>query len=514
MANSAHVEWLAEGVTRWNKRRKKVRFSPDLSGVRFFNHLPPDFRDDPKTSRYFERLDLSDANLRDADLSDLNFTSANFTDADLSRANLSKSNFTRAKFVRSNLEGANGLRAAFSGAIFEDSMIHNMIFSGANFEQATFISVVMDSSQTADIADQAVEIFPSRTALMLQKRGEPVTTTAFSTKVDEPDKTVKNKYDVFYGTNRDPIFERGALVGFGKELRDCIEFGLCEVIVPDGHRMGSIGSPLWKRLLNRKDDRLKIDGIISLTEELYWQHLLATSEKMKTKARPTIFVHGFNNSFGSAVLRAAQIGYDLGIGQGIGLFSWASKGNFWNYAADEAASDVSKYQLAKFLEGFSLSGSREGINIIAHSMGCRCVLGAIEVLAGQRSEALDHIHQVILAAADVDGNVMPHLGPHAVRHAERVTSYVSDKDQALKISGWLHSFPRIGITPPTFVLNGMDTIVVNNLSLDDFSHLYVSNDRTIISDMFSLLKHGLSPEQRHALERIAAGAAAYWRFRP
>lgn len=514
MANSAHVEWLAEGVTRWNKRRKKVKFSPDLSGVRFFSHLPSDFRDDPKTSRYFEGLDLSGANLRDADLSDLNFTSADFSGADLSRANLSKSNFARAKFIRSRLEEANGTRATFSNAIFEDSVIPGMTFSGAQLERAIFISVSMDASQIAEISSQSAEIFSSRSELQLQKGIAKAAPTAPAKEADKKEKTRKNKYDVFYATNRDAIFERGALTGFGNSFCDRIVFGLCEVIVPESHRIGSIGSPRWKRLLNRQDDRLKIDSIISLTEELYWHHLLATAENMKVQARPTIFVHGFNNSFESAVLRAAQIGYDLGIGQGIGLFSWASKGSLWSYTTDEATSDASKYQLAKFLESFSLNGSHDGINVIAHSMGCRCVLGALEVLASQRSEALGSIHQLILAAADVDSNAMPHVGSLALRHAERVTSYVSDKDQALKVSGWLHGFPRIGITPPTFVLSGMDTIIVNNLSLDDFSHLYVANDRTIISDMFSLLKHGLSPEQRHSLERIAKGAVAYWRFRP
>ena len=100
MANNWHVEWLKEGVLRWNNRRKRVSFSPDLSGIRFFEHLPKDFRDDPKTSRYFEKLDLSDANLTLSDLSDLNFAKANFTDADISGANLSKSNFKDAKFIR------------------------------------------------------------------------------------------------------------------------------------------------------------------------------------------------------------------------------------------------------------------------------------------------------------------------------------------------------------------------------------------------------------------------------
>ncbi len=73
MSNNLHANWLKEGVKKWNYRRKKVTFQPDLSGIRFFDFLPSDFRDQPKASRFFERIDLSDANLIDADLSDLNF---------------------------------------------------------------------------------------------------------------------------------------------------------------------------------------------------------------------------------------------------------------------------------------------------------------------------------------------------------------------------------------------------------------------------------------------------------
>ncbi|MEQ9565895.1 MAG: alpha/beta hydrolase, partial [Pseudomonadales bacterium] len=122
-----------------------------------------------------------------------------------------------------------------------------------------------------------------------------------------------------------------------------MSYGICEVIVPESHRIGSLGSPLWKRLFNRKDDRLKIENLIALNRELFFLHYRQSLESMKVRAVPTLFVHGYNNSFENAVLRAAQIGFDLGLVHGIGLYSWPSKGKKRGYAADEATIEASKY---------------------------------------------------------------------------------------------------------------------------------------------------------------------------
>jgi esterase/lipase superfamily enzyme len=325
-----------------------------------------------------------------------------------------------------------------------------------------------------------------------------------------PEKTTKNRYDVFFGTNRQPVHERGALVGFSGNSSSEVSYGLCEVIVPEGHRIGSLGSPLWARLLNRKDDRLAVDTLIALNEELFFNHLKQSAAKMKVEQRPTIFVHGFNNSFEAAVLRAAQIGYDLGIGQGVGLFSWPSKGQKRACSADERSAEASKYLLADFIENFVKNTPSESVNIVAHSMGCRCLLGALEVLSNGRKAVLRQVNQIILAAADVDASIMPRLGVAATKYSTRTTSYVSDQDTALKISGWLHSFPRVGFVPPAFVMDGMDTVLVNDDDLGTLSHGYVGSSRTVLGDIFDLLSKNEDPSLRFSLEPSGSG---FWRLR-
>ena len=516
MADSWHVEWLKEGVMKWNRRRKKVSFVPDLSGLNFYEFLPSDFRDAPKTSRTFERIDLSDANLAGANLSNLNFARANFKSANLLDATMMKSNFRNAKFIDTNLEGADASSSIFEGAEFERAELARTNFESAEASGAVFIETELTESQVFTLGTENILVLASRAAQRDEKAFQNKVITSDSTIVSaqaDEGKTVKARYDVFFGTNRIPKIERNAIVDFTADQGAEVRFGVCEVIVPESHKIGSLGSPLYKRLVNRKDDRLKIENIIALNEELFFEQLRQSSSRMKIQERPTIFIHGFNNSFEAAVLRAAQIGYDLRIGQGIGLFSWPSKGKTKAYSADEATVDVSKYYLADFIEKFVENSPDGSINIIAHSMGCRCLLGALEILSNGRPHVLKSINQTILAAADVDAAAMQFLGKHPVENSTRTTSYVSDKDKALKVSKWLHDFPRVGVMPPTYVLSGMDTVIVNNLDLGKFSHGYVGTSRTILNDMFALLKDNTPPSGRFSVAWDATSDQGCWRLK-
>lgn len=321
---------------------------------------------------------------------------------------MSLSNFDDAKFLEANLVGANLSRSYFNGALFDQSRLSGVSFSDVSIAGATFIRSELDERQRQALTLPATRTgsdFVSYISLAPPQNIKEATDGSRRSPLYEGEKaeppTRKNKYDVFFSTNRAQVIERGELVGFTGNLSPEINYGVCEVVVPEGRRVGSLGSRLWKRLLNRTDDRLRRETLIGLNDELFWSLLRETSAAMKVKERPTIFVHGFNNTFDQAVIRAAQIGYDLGLGQGISLFSWPSKGGVGSYSADEASSEASKYALANFIEEFVRNSPHGSANIIAHSMGCRCVLGAFEVLSNKRTNVLKRINQVILAAAEI-----------------------------------------------------------------------------------------------------------------
>jgi esterase/lipase superfamily enzyme len=140
-------------------------------------------------------------------------------------------------------------------------------------------------------------------------------------------------------------------------------------------------------------------------------------------------------------------------------------------------------------------------------------LNAIEVLANGRRSVLSRVNQVILAAADVDSNLMPNLGKYVVDYCKRTTSYVCGDDLALRVSGWVHGYTRIGFRPPTFVLGGMDTIVVNDKDLGDFAHGYIGKSRDVLNDVFALLKGNTPPSERFSVESVVEGARSYWRLK-
>ncbi len=514
MANPWHVSWLNEGVKRWNQRRKRVYFEPDLSGLNFFDILPPDFRDDPKTSRYFERIDLSDADLVGANLSRLNFQKSKFDNARLQEADLTRSNFEKASFSSADLTGVRFEGSILAEAVFENSILEKTSFQNADIDGVLIIGTELSSEQRDHVGSQYIREYPSRavyrdelrqrTSLIAEKKGE--------LEPKEDARPRKNAYEVFFGTTRDPIIERGAVIGYGAEQWQQINYGIAQVVVPEDNRLGGLGKTLWRRLFNKQKSDLRLKQIMTLNEDLFFSVLRKVNNSGGHLQRPTIFVHGYNTSFEGAVLRAAQFGHDLGIAQGIGLFSWPSLGTEAGYSPDEASAERNRYALSEFLEMFAGAFSEHGVSVVAHSMGCRCLLGAIEVLASRNPSAAASIHQVILAAADVDAAIMPYQGVHAVSSADRATSYVGDRDLALKLSRWLHGYDRVGLVPPAFTMPGLDTVLVNDEDLGPFAHGYIGQSRAVLGDVHSLLTKNEPPSSRFSMREYLIDGVQVWKL--
>src|SRR5689334_23597977 len=76
-------------------------------------------------------------------------------------------------------------------------------------------------------------------------------------------------YPVWFGTNRKPIDPSDPSKGYGSDFDEQVHYGKRIVRIPVSHKPGELGSPLWRRVLMRTDDRLKVDPATELSEDAF-----------------------------------------------------------------------------------------------------------------------------------------------------------------------------------------------------------------------------------------------------
>jgi esterase/lipase superfamily enzyme len=335
--------------------------------------------------------------------------------------------------------------------------------------------------------------------------------TAFS-REDElaPDKA---EYTVWYATNRKPNDDEGAGSVYTANRDIKTHYGTCQVYIPKSHKIGSLGSKWWKRLLTFTDDRVRLLSTSEMSEDRYWQSISAQLAAASTdKLDAVVFVHGYNVSFEDAARRAAQMGFDLSVRGAMTFFSWPSRGALTGYVSDEAAIEASESAIRDFLVDLvDRSGAKE-VHIIAHSMGNRGVLRAINRIADQAHQRTQaRFGQIVLAAPDVDADVFTQLCSAYTKVARRTTLYVSSKDRAVGASSWLHNYARAGLIPPVFITSGIDTVNVENTDLTVFGHGYVAEARGVLQDMYALMSFDPPPSSRFGLRSASTEKGErYW----
>ncbi len=165
--------------------------------------------------------------------------------------------------------------------------------------------------------------------------------------------------------------------------------------------------------------------------------------------RVLIFVHGYNNRFGDAVFRFAQLVHDSEGEVTPILFTWPSRGSLLAYGYDRESAALSRdafEQLLNMLVGDPAVGK---IDILAHSMGNFLTLETLRQMAIRHGAIPAKIDDVMLAAPDVDVDAfqrdLADMGdPHP-----KFTLFASRDDKALALSGWIWgSDARLGSIDP------------------------------------------------------------------
>lgn len=219
--------------------------------------------------------------------------------------------------------------------------------------------------------------------------------------------------------------------------------------------------------------------------------------------RVLLYVHGYNNTFRSALLRAGQMAHDTEWPCAAAAFSWGSEGQFDRYAADIERSSYAVPLLMNVLRG--LNAEHITPNIVAHSMGNRVTLSALSGLSSSCDPDHPLINELILAAPDVGAEKYNDdfgtLLARSLRCVHRITIYASRNDMVLMLSDSLHGgMPRAGLEPQSDVTytknrNNVDVIDATDAPGDPLGHGYFVLSYEMLDDIMMALR-GVPIEQR------------------
>jgi len=172
--------------------------------------------------------------------------------------------------------------------------------------------------------------------------------------------------------------------------------------------------------------------------------------------------------------------------------------------------------MTSFLEDIALRSGAGRIHLIAHSMGNRPLLAALErfLLVHPRYPKRATFGQIVFTAPDVDRDYFMNLVQSMGAAASRVTLYASDHDRALELSRGLHKSVRAGLAGPGIVtLPGLDSIDMSAVHADTLGHTYFAASEGALFDLFRLLWRGDPPKRRCGMsEQRASTVSSYYQF--
>lgn len=321
---------------------------------------------------------------------------------------------------------------------------------------------------------------------------------------------------VWYATDRQNTESKDPAERYSGE-RGVLRFGRLEVSIPHDHRMGELEKPKWWRLEFRKDPEKHVVLLkVEEREAGAWKQEIGRGMEKAGAREALLFIHGYNVSFEDAARRAAQFAYDLEFKGAPVLYSWPSEGSTLRYTVDEANAQWTVTNFVKVVRMLLEETGAEVVHAVAHSMGNRVLTeGLRRIQAGTPAPGAARLREVVFAAPDIDADTFRDFVTEFRGGAERLTLYASDSDKALEASQKLHRYPRAGDAGDGIVLTaGLDSIDASAVDTSFMGHSYFGDNRSVISDLYYLLREGKPPGQRFGMRERASAVGRYWAFVP
>lgn len=294
------------------------------------------------------------------------------------------------------------------------------------------------------------------------------------------------------------------------EARDQVRQGYCDTKWRSNPLLKTLKANLEFYVPGGKAD---ITAIREMPHDLFQQNF---KTNLQSK-RPLLYLHGYNVGFEKACLRAGRFQKNLQLDNQLLLFSWPSNGALSSYVQDEANIAWSVYPLKKVLREMMALHTAQGFDVVAHSLGNRGVIEALDLLSRSlqlQPEVIKPINNLVLIAPDIDAETAAPRMPQLIKLAKRVTIYVSNNDRPLSASRALHGYPRLGEAGLHLMkLQNVEVIDVSSLRVEQLTgHLYHLSNRYVTEDLRQLLLENKGAAQRTGLNRPNGQAKHYWEF--
>ncbi len=322
--------------------------------------------------------------------------------------------------------------------------------------------------------------------------------------------------DIFYATDRAFIKNQSPSKSYDANRSTEINYGVTKVSIPRDHRMGEIESPSILKLefSENPDKHIMLKTLVRLKDNDFYDQLRKGINKSNRKAA-LIFFHGYNVSFKEAAQRTAQMAYDLTFDGAATFYSWPSHNKTLKYTLDETNIRWSEPNIEQFLTDYAEKSDAEDIFIIAHSMGNRGFTRSYITMLQKKPHLKDKFKAIILAAPDIDAEIFKKtIAPAMTKVQDSITLYASSHDIALQTSKKIHGYNRAGDSGKDIVLiDGIESIDCSHVETGFLGHSYYADERSMLSDMFYLINHNLTANQRTGLKKVVTDEGIYWRIK-
>ena len=252
-------------------------------------------------------------------------------------------------------------------------------------------------------------------------------------------------YRFLYVTNRRPGTDDGSLdERFGNEREDAIKLGYFDTVIEPTLGPGMIVNPTeWFQ--NRE---IQLVAVNPLARPAFVEAVRGFVRASPYRSL-LVVVHGYRETFPTALRRAAFLGYILDIDTPVLLFDWPGDQGprLRGYRRARQVAEASGAELAHTLELVIREIRPERLWLLANSMGGEVVASAFSLLLRQAdfADAAVEFEDVVLTAPDVGQDDFDRQFKREVTAlTRRLTVYVSSNDRALLLSRLVNRQRRLG----------------------------------------------------------------------